>query len=290
MQHRIELPNNLDWFPFMRDDFDVKIKQNVHTFYVLPNLLIHRNDETISGRMVVYNVETFYWVEKPKWIQSLTAARNAVHDANKMVHQVYHKKSPDKTLMNSMYLSNVSLYKPCPEDNREHILFSVQRRSDIFEAQRGLANVLLLPADTKAKLLAGQPAGWITNEMMARTVQEKVRLENEMEAKHLLSNSAREEAWSDLEVAFKKVDRNMWQHIPLLHSFLTDVPLHPRMALDFEETDFIYQKSSGGVAEYCVDFHKLKSMVSKKLPPVYLFQEAKELPEKHKPNTQRSDI
>ena len=290
MQLRIELPNDLDWFPFMRDDFDVKIKQNLHTYYVLPHVLIRRGDETFSGRLVVSNVETFYLMEKPKRIQSLTAARNAVNDANTMVHQVYEKKSPDKTLMNSMYLSNVSLYKPCPEGNTEHILFSVQRRLDIFEAQRGLARALLLPIDTKAKLLAGQSAGWITNEMMARTVQEKVRLENEMEAKNLLTNSARQDAWWDLELAFKQIDRKMWQDIPRLHSFLTDVPAHPRMVLNFEETDFMYKKSSGDVVEYCVHFQKLKSKVEEQLPPVYLFQQAKELPEKDKPNTQRSEI
>lgn len=274
MQPRIELPNTLDWFPLMRDDFDLKTKQNLHTFYVLPHVLIHRGDETISGRLVVYNVDTFYLMETPTRIQSLTAAKNAVHDANKFVHQVYEKKFPDKALMNSMYLNNVSLYKPCLKDDREHILFSVHRRSDIFEAQRGLARALSLPTETKAKLLAGQSAGWITNEMMARSVEEKVRLQNEMEAKHLLTNAAREAAWSDLEVAFKKVDRNMWQDIPFLHSFLTDVPLHPRMVLEFEDTDFTYQKCCGGVAEYCLHFHKLKSTVSKNLPPVHLFQKA----------------
>ncbi len=51
-----------------------------------------------------------------------------------------------------MYINDVSLTQDASENNAQHIMFSVQRPSDIQEAQRALARSLMLAQDSKAKI------------------------------------------------------------------------------------------------------------------------------------------
>lgn len=271
----LELPNNLNWFPFLQDGYDPKIKQDVHTYYVVPNIVAKDDNGATEAHLVVYNVKVFYSMPKPNFVQNLSRARDAVREANETVHKVYEKKCPDKTLMNSMYMKDVSLAQDTSDINTQHIMFSVQRPSDIQEAQKALARSLMLAADSKAKLVAGPAAGWITNQMMANAVNKKVTMEDEMESKNLVSNQARANAWSNLQFEFKKIDRQMWQEIPYMHAFLDAIPLHPRMLLRFDENDIMFRKKSGAVMEYHVHFETLKSLVALQSPVGHLFDQEK---------------
>lgn len=108
---------------------------------------------------------------------------------------------------------------------------------------------------------------------MARAVTEKVRLENEFESKKLVSNQARAQAFSELHMHFKKTDRQMWQQIPCLHSFLDSVPLFPRLKLEVDEEDILCSKSGRfGVSEYYVSFDKLQALVTQQGPIPHQFE------------------
>lgn len=108
MPLKLELPNNLSWFPFILDDYDFRIKQDMHTYYVIPNVVVSQHDTRVAAKLIVYRAKTFYWMPKPAFVHNVSDARDAVHEANKAVDKKYRIRSPDKTLLNSMYATDVS--------------------------------------------------------------------------------------------------------------------------------------------------------------------------------------